>query len=549
MKTIHKLTPSQIAKIAAGEVIEKPAFAVKELIENSLDAQSKHIQIFIEEGGLKKILIIDDGVGMSEEDLKECFKLHTTSKVTQDDSLNAIRSMGFRGEALASLASISRMSLQSRTNKAPSGTKITLAEGKLLSSSPIGMPYGTQIEIRDLFYSVPGRKKFMENPQKEYRTILDWVIRIALANPTIRFTLTHNKKLVFDLPGDQEVMDRLKYFLKEDFKLLPINFEDTYVNISGFTSSASISTSSSSKQFIFVNNRPITDKLVSTAIKEAYGTTIEHNKYPIYFIHISVPPEMVDVNVHPRKEQVNLLNRQLIFDQVQKAIFQTLQISHPLSEISKPPSITKSFAGEILRGQDELFMLEKKFVNLDKILQIHDLFLLIQAQNGLIIVDQHAAHERILYEQFKKDFENKKNKKFKLLHPLKPEFSILENQILLENKGFLENLGFSVNFKTGTSITHIPELLKDRNITEILTEFIEQIIQEKSISIDLKSDQLLKYLACRSAIKSGDRIDTKQAKSLVEKLFQTPNHTHCPHGRPTFILQPLKELNKQFKRF
>lgn len=547
MRTIHKLSQEQIAKIAAGEVIEKPSFAVKELIENSLDAKASQIQIFLEEGGLKKIQIIDDGIGMNEADLKECFKLHTTSKISGEDDLVAIRSMGFRGEALASIASISRMSIQSRQPSSSAGTQITLEEGKLVSSTPVGMPPGTQIEVFDLFYSVPGRKKFIENPAKEYRAILDWVIRIALANPAIRFSLTHNKKLVFDVPKNQTTLQRLQFFLKENLSLLPVEFEDTYVQISGFSSSVEHSTSSSTKQFVFVNNRPIIDRLINTAVKEAYGNVLESNKYPIYILSITIPFEMVDVNVHPRKEQVNFLNRQLIFDQIQKAIYQTIQINSPLHEIQKQKSITTSFAGKLLKQDVDLFGVAKKIDNDQKIAQFFELYLVFQAQNQLIMVDQHAAHERILYEQLKQEFNTKKTKKVKIASPQAINLSFAEKEILSQNILFFKELGFVFNKKL--KLTAMPMILQDRSIEEIISELIEQIVQDKRITLDTKSEQLLKYLACRSAVKQGDKLTEQQSKDLIEKLFETPDHTHCPHGRPTFMATALSELNKQFKRF
>ena len=547
MKTIHQLSKEQIAKIAAGEVIEKPVYAVKELIENSLDAKSTHIQILLEEGGLKKIQIIDDGVGMSEEDLKECFKLHTTSKLSSTDDLTAVHSMGFRGEALASLSSISRMSIKSRQSNALHGNEVVIESSKLITTSPVGIPTGTQIEISDLFYSVPARKKFMDNAQKEYRAILDWVIKITLANPATRFSLIHNKKVVFDVPKNQTTLQRLQFFLKENISFLPIEFEDIYIKINGFTSSSNFATSSSAKQFIFINNRPVIDKLISTAIKEAYGSTLDQHKNPIYLLNINIPYEQVDVNVHPRKEQVNFLNRQLVFDQVQKAIYQTLQINQSFFDKTVEKSITKSFAGQLLKHDVELFGVEKKFDSNETILQIFNLYLVFQAQNGLILVDQHAAHERILYEQLKKEFSNKKIQQIILEKPLQCDFSFSDEELLKENQDFFQKIGFTFNKKK--QLAEIPNIFRDRNLKEIIAELLEQIRQDKKTTLDKTSDQMLKYLACRSAVKRGDKLTERQSKELITKLFNTPNFTHCPHGRPTFIEQSLHELNKQFMRF
>lgn len=549
MKTIHKLSPSQIAKIAAGEVIEKPAYAVKELIENSIDAQATHIQVTIEEGGLKKINIIDNGIGMNPEDLKESFKLHTTSKIMPTDNLVSIRSMGFRGEALASIASISRLSLQSRQKNSNSGTKIVVEGGKLISTLPVGMPEGTQIEVADLFYSIPARKKFIENPQKEFRLILEWITKIAIAHPDIRFTFRHNNRLIFDVPI-QTLTQRLEFFLGKESvsRILPIKFEDSYIKITGFTSLPDFSTSSSSKQLIFVNNRPIIDRLIITAVREVYGNIIENQKNPVFILHLTLPPEMVDVNVHPRKEQINFFNKQLVFDQIQKAIYQTLQLSNPIKK-SNEKSVTNSYAGNILKQVDELFSLEKKFVHSLEIMQIHDLFLLFQTQNGYIIVDQHAAHERILFEQFISEFNKKTQKKLKLKIPLLLDLSVIETEIILQNLQLFEKMGFKIINHDEITVTHIPEILRDRDISEIITQLTEQLYQDKKLTLDSKTDQMLKYLACRSAVKQGDKLDKKQSKDLVRQLFKTANHAYCPHGRPTYVEYSLSELFKVFKRF
>jgi DNA mismatch repair protein MutL len=550
MKTIHKLSPLQIAKIAAGEVIEKPAFAVKELVENSIDAKATHIQISIEDGGLKKIQVIDDGIGMNEADLKDSFKLHTTSKISPDDDLIAIGSLGFRGEALASIAAISRLTIQSRQTNMLAGIKLEIESGKLISSAPIGMPTGTQIEVRDLFYSLPARKKFIESPLKEYRLILDWMIKIALANSTIRFTFSHNQKIIFDTSKNQTLHQRLLFFLRDPHleKLVPLRYEDSYINIQGFTSLPQHSTVSTSKQFLFINKRPVEDKLIKTAIKESYGNLIDSNKYPIYILDITLPKELVDVNVHPRKEQVNYHNKQYVFDQVQKAIYQVLQLKK-YPEAIKEQSIVDSFAGQLLKKDTELFLLEKKINKEIQILQIFDLFLVFQAQKELFIVDQHAAHERILYEQFKQLFQEKKHKKYKLPKKIKLNLSIQESEIVSQNISTLKQFGIKVQRnKSEFQITEVPEILKDRNFADIFPELVEQINQDKKISFDIQTDKMLKYLACRGAIKQGDKLNNIESQELISKLFQTPNYQSCPHGRPTFIKTPLTELYKQFKR-
>ncbi|HEX8932284.1 MAG TPA: DNA mismatch repair endonuclease MutL, partial [Patescibacteria group bacterium] len=325
-KNILPLTPEIISKIAAGEVIERPAFAVKELVENSIDAKADKISIVLEQSGLKKIMVTDNGIGMSKEDLLESFKLHTTSKLFSLDDLEKIKSLGFRGEALASIAAISKLTLQSRVGHRPNGTKIELVDGQIKDIAPIGMPPGTVVTVNNLFYSVPARKKFLKTPPTEFRHILQVLTNLVFANPQIHFYLVHNKKIIFDLPKTKDPLERIKFFLGNNIfiNLLPVQYQNDFIAISGFVSKPHLPISLNNKHYFFINNRGVTNQLIEQAGKEGYGTLLPAKAKPVLILFLSIPYELVDVNVHPRKEQVHFANQQLVYDAVEKAVRETL---------------------------------------------------------------------------------------------------------------------------------------------------------------------------------------------------------------------------------
>ncbi|MGI8420397.1 MAG: DNA mismatch repair endonuclease MutL, partial [Candidatus Levyibacteriota bacterium] len=411
MRKIYPLDPQIVSKIAAGEVIERPVYAVKELVENALDARAENITIHIEESGLKKIIMIDNGEGMSKEDLLECFKAHTTSKLQNEESLTSIQTLGFRGEALASIAAISKVTIASKVAGETAGTSISIKNGTVEKEKPIGMPTGTQITVDYLFHAVPARKNFLKSQRTEFSLILELISHYALVYPSVNFVLVHNNKTVLDLPKVSERIDRIEKLLgKEIYQaLLPVDYKDAYVTISGFIVKPSLTTRTPIKQFLFVNQRQIRDKNLSLKIKASYGTLLENAVYPICILYFSIPCEMVDVNVHPRKEEVRFSNQQSVYDAVEKIIKETFannvlatnsywDSASPFNGLGlhDASSGTTSYAGKLMK--------EKKFpweLNLETkpdttdILQINKLYLLISTQRGFVIIDQHAAHERI----------------------------------------------------------------------------------------------------------------------------------------------------------
>lgn len=569
MQKIKQLDPHIVSKIAAGEVIERPVFAVKELVENSIDAGADAITIIVEESGLKKISVIDNGEGMSKADLLESFKPHTTSKLKNEEALTKIQTLGFRGEALASIATISRLTIASRQATEAAGTMVTLKNGKREKIAPIGMPPGTHVTVDYLFHSVPARKKFLKSQRTEFRHIVDLLTHYALVHQSIHFVLKHNNKTILDLPRTSDQLQRIETLLGKDIynALLPITYNDAYVTISGFVAKPLLTTRTPSKQFLFVNERQIRDKGLSLKIKASYGTLLETNVYPVCIIYLSMPFEMVDVNVHPRKEEVRFSNQELLYETIEKAIKQTLASqtilptptywdddSLPNFSLGDKTKTTESYAGRLLKEKKFPWELDTslKFES-DSVLQIHNLYLLVPTQNGMLLIDQHAAHERIRYEQLLETFQKEKEKHniFQLPKPGVFDLSVSESETLQEYLSMFQDLGWGIEQFKGTTylLTSIPVLFQDRNYHQLLQEMLEDLQENgKPQALDVLSKKMLAYLACHSAIRAGDRLTKKQAKELVEQLEKTPNNMTCPHGRPTRIVFDLAMLHKLFKR-
>ncbi len=556
MSKIHQLSDHIIAQIAAGEVIERPAYAIKELIENSIDAGADHIQIILEEAGLKKIMIIDNGQGMDIDDIRECYKHHTTSKLI--DSLIGIKSFGFRGEALSSIASISSMTIKSKQADTNLGTRIELQNGKFVSLSSVGMPQGTVITIRDLFHAVPARKKFLKSSRVEFRHILDIILQTVIAYPSIRFELLHNNKSIIDLPKTYDLYERVKYLFGTDIakQMLPVGFTDSFITLSGYISTPHIVSTTTAKQYIFVNNRHVTDKGISQAVKAGYGRLLDATSYPLFVMFLSLPFEMVDVNVHPRKEQIALVNTEVVYSTITRAVEELLKKNN----ITYMPSIWRdarddnmpAYATTLLKDRVLHNEITTQIMPSSDILQIHDLYLVTPTRDGFMLFDQHAAHERILFEEYVNAFlhEKKQSTPFPLTRPVIVDKPLLDKTLLTEMTTTLHALQFRYESfgEDHLKITHIPLLFKDHNISYLFTEILSEIQQNSPRDIDLQSQKMLTYLACRSAIKAGEALTKKQAKELVEKLDQTENNQTCPHGRPTRIAVPLRDLHKLFKR-
>ena len=558
MKTIHKLSDHVVSKIAAGEVIERPVYAIKELIENAIDAQADEISIEFEDGGLKKISVYDNGIGMGKEDIEESFKPHTTSKIIEEDDLLSIRSLGFRGEALSSIASISYLTIQSKKAGDMAGRGIHVVHGVVKDTFPVGMPEGTTVIVEQLFSNVPARKKFLKTGRTQKRHLVDMVVAFALSYPHIHFLLKNNKKILLDAPKNQTLEQRIKMVLGSGTleQLLPLNNTTSYFSLSGYISHPQLTTISSQKLYLFVNGRYITSKELVRSLKDAYGTLLAHATYPVGVLFLTLPFEMVDVNIHPRKEQISFADSTFIYDTLRGSVAKTLS-SHNLSytpEYWQHDGGTSTYAAGVLREEvigSDLLSISRLHKD-SECIQLLNLYVVTQTDKGIVLIDQHAAHERILYEQFKQAFKKNILKEIITLTPPKEiELSLSEVEILKEHTDIFKGYGFDIQHRDSTlcAINTIPELLRDRDLDTLIRELIADIAESGlPKAIDEQSDKMLTYLACRGAIKRGDPLTPKQCKDLINELHKTPNSYSCPHGRPTRVELPVSHINRLFKR-
>ncbi len=566
MHTIHKLPESLIAQIAAGEVIERPAYAVKELIDNALDAEASTISIELEDHGFTRITVSDNGVGMSPEDLAESYKLHTTSKVSHQDMLSCIQTRGFRGEALASIAAVSSLVLSSRTSTMAVGKQIELENGEPVKDASVGMPVGTIIRIQNIFGRTPARKTFLRSPATELRHVITVVTEQAIARPDVRFQLRHGDSIIFDLV-QSDTLERIRSLFGNHIAagLIPVNSDELFVSVSGFISLPQISKNTSVKQYMSVNQRPIRDLNLSKAAKRAYGILLESNAYPYVFLNLTIPREQIDVNVHPRKEHVGFSRQSAVIDAITTTISQVLSSYNltfrPLGSrhderytdmalAERNP--TRSVAGKLLKEQvlpwnNSLLGVSQKAAD---IVQLHKTYLVTQTKQGILLIDQHAAHERILFEKYKLEFKTKINPTL-LPSPVPIVLTSEERHVIAEQQSVLLALGFAVSVSpTGDYlITAAPKILHDRDISTIIREVLSDVLNDNPIyGIDTKSHKMLAYLACRTAVKAGDILTKQQAKDILQELEKIPGAYTCPHGRPVKFEMPLTEVHKLFRR-
>ncbi len=558
MGKIHKLPDQVIAQIAAGEVIERPAYALKELIENAIDAKADRIQVFLEQSGFKKILVIDNGEGMDEIDLKESFKHHTTSKIT--NNISNIESLGFRGEALSSIAAISTVTIKSRVKNLESGNQIVIKQGLVHGFLSIGTPFGTSVLIEQLFSGTPVRKRFLKNMRSEMVLNNEIFLKTVINYPNIHFTLSHNGRILYDFPKIQHNEERIKKLLGEDIfsELIPVDYNDETIKINGWISKPTIVSSNKNKQYMSINRRQIDDKKISQSVKQGYGDLIDSQTYPIFVLMITLPYNHVDVNIHPRKQEVAFINQDIVYKIIIQSVGKALT-SHNLTPFlhqysHKMFKTMPDHATSVLR--DELSSWEwlhiTKVIRSSPVMQIHKTYIVASTYNGILLIDQHAAHERIVYETLRKTFIKKK--KYSSLHslstPIILELSVDDFHTAIQKQTVYETYGFHYKEfgRNAIAITDIPTLLKDHNIPFLFQEILQNIEQWTKKSIDYQSEMMLQFLSCRSAIKAGDILTQRECKKLIEELDRTENNYTCPHGRPTKTELSLSYINKLFKR-
>jgi DNA mismatch repair protein MutL len=572
MAKIRLLDEDTINKIAAGEVIERPASVVKELVENSIDANAGRILIEVKEGGKSFIKITDDGCGMEAEDLTLAFQKHATSKIRDARDLEKIATLGFRGEALASIASVSAaIEVRTKTRDSLSGTYLRLENGKIAEKKEIGCPVGTSITVWDLFYNVPARRKHLKGAEAELVHITDIITELAIIHFDIAFDLFTGKRTLFKSTKSDswdDVLLRL-FGLKTLQGMAALQAEGRGWSISGVVGDALSLRSSPDRIFIFVNGRAVSSKAIATALRDAYRNIIPLGKSPMAVISLEISPELVDVNVHPAKREIRLMHE----DEISSVLFQ--RVAEALANHAKPAVASSGELGEQSLAEPGSFgtiaqSCEQSTLPLEmtemapaeamppnkerpklKILgQILKLYIVAVGEQGLVLVDQHAAAERIRFEQLAKLYRNRSIRQ-ELAEPIAIELSPSEKIMISSWQGTLEDIGFEFSPFGGNtySVRAVPALGRRLESAEAVHDILRDLFLRGKVGPDSTNrDEILKLLACRGSIKSGKELTVAEMSRLLQDLGECDNPLTCPHGRPVMVVIDQNQLERLFAR-
>ncbi len=611
MSKIKVLPPTVVTKIAAGEVIERPASVLKELIENSIDAGATNIEIQLEDGGKKLIRVSDNGTGMDSDDVKIAFLSHATSKLRSDDDLFSINTLGFRGEALPSIGAISHTKIISRTKNSLNGSEIQIEGGNLSKVKEKGASEGTQIDVRNLFYNTPVRRKFLKSTQTEMAHISEMVTKFALAYPNIHFNTIHNGKNVSTFPTAKDLKERITTIFGNEIgeNLIAINLKEPDISIYGYILPPTHNRPNTKMQFIFLNGRYIRDNIIFHAINAAYKNLLMSKRSPIVFLLLQVDSSEVDVNVHPTKIEVRFKNSGPIHDQLYATIHSALmktethssfqitsQHNHPdvtlphktatenmpvenfeaqhrqydgVSMNEKKESVMKSMSDFFSKSLDnetshykdakkqtslpssENERLFKRESKLTSYIQIHNSYIVEETEEGLNIIDQHALHEIILYHEILEHIKSSKLAIQKLLIPELIELTPRDFVTIMDLRNELASLGIEIEEfgKSTIAIRTHPQILKNLDFHALIQSVLEEIDSDE---IKSETDNILRkivqVLACKGAVKAGQHLAAQEIQSLLEQRKCNITTSFCPHGRPTSLEFKISELEKQFKR-
>jgi DNA mismatch repair protein MutL len=614
MADIIQLLPDHVAnQIAAGEVVQRPASAVKELLENAMDAQAGRIKLIVKDSGKTLIQVIDDGVGMSTTDARFCFERHATSKIKTAEDLFRLHTKGFRGEALASIAAVAQVELTTKQEEAEIGTKIHIEGSKILRQEPTVAPKGTSVAVRRLFFNIPARRQFLKSDPVEFRHIIDEFHRIALTHPDTAFQLFHNDNELFNLPVSNLRQRIVNVFGgRTNEKLAPLAEETDLVGINGFVGKPEFAKRSKAEQFFFVNQRYIRNPYLHHAVMSAYEGLIKEGTQPSYFIYLNIDPASIDINIHPTKTEIKFENEQALYAILRASVKhslgqfsaaavldferdQTLDVQY--DQLKKTPSLPKievdadfnpfdnskgferprsSFKTtqpaweslymgmesksnnplteelEIDLESEEvtgsMFNQEAEKSNPTEYFQVREKYILCMVKSGMLLIDQHRAHRRILYEDFLGKLSEEKTASQQLLFPITPDFSHSELGLLSELREHLEHAGFCFSKfnQNGVEITGIPVLLSPEKTTAILRNLIEDLEHQIPDSYFSAIDLLAKKLSKGIAVKHGQSLSQKEQQQIIDSLFACKEPKLTPENKTVFIQLGWEEIDKKF---
>jgi len=585
--TIRKLPAHLVNQIAAGEVIERPASIVKELVENSLDAGSRRIRVEAERGGARRIRVTDDGCGIAPDELALALSAHATSKIESLDDLEGVATLGFRGEALPSIASVSRLRLASRPGGADSGYEVEAEGGALSEVRPAGMPEGTVIEVRDLFYNTPARRKFMRTERTEFGHIDDLLKRLALSRMDVALDLSHDSRIVRSLkPAADEAARnrRVAAVCGEAFMEQAISLDEAHagLRLSGWIARPGFSRSQADLQFFFVNGRLVRDRLVAHAVRQAYRDVLFHGRHPAFALMLELDPQRVDVNVHPQKHEVRFRDGRLVHDFLFKTIHHALSGTRPGSDSAQMAAASRAHAAasvspgrppqgaaqaglglgvaETVSRYAELARAPRPLNDEGEdgvpplgfaVAQIHGVFVLAENADGLVVVDMHAAHERIVYEQLKQAWREERVRSQQLLVPEKIAVSEREARTLEAHIDNLRRLGFELGLGGPETVVirAVPALLARADGPGLVRDVLADLVaMGQSERIDTVLDELLSTIACHGSVRANRRLNIDEMNALLRDMERTERSDQCNHGRPTWVQLDMKALDRLFLR-
>ncbi len=608
-KKIVILPENLCNKIAAGEVVERPASVVKELVENSLDAGATEVRVEVESGGRKLIRIIDNGSGMDQDDVFLCLERHATSKISCDEDLFRLQSFGFRGEALPSIAAVSRLTLSSRSSDSDSGWEIYAEGGIVKRAGAVGIPRGTTVEVRDLFFNTPARRKFLRQEETELGHIGDVVTKLALAQPPVRFTLTHRGRTLIDLYRHGSLEERvgalLGRLLVRDLLHLEVSGPGG-MKLEGLISQPAVHRATTGAMYTFINGRYIRDRVVQHALLDGYRHLLGKGRYPVLVLFLQIDPALVDVNVHPTKHEVRFHEQRTVHEFLVSALQKTLRssswlhgsdlkpsMSKPLPPCATPegdmnsrafpepqpakirrqevrealldyaPKVPASFVDDsprVATSSEPPFVLPESaakhpsggfFSSLVVIGQYRNSFIVCQHEDELVLIDQHAAHERIGFERLRAEFHKGKIERQALLFPKTMEFDFGEATKLDEHLVELEMLGFEIEPFGGRTfiLNTVPRLLGDGQAEQLVRDVVAELVSlGKSSLVEAAFEEILLLMACHGMIRANQALTTPEIKALLHNLDCVDFNAHCPHGRPVMKRFSLAEVERMFRR-